>query len=97
MSAPSVPDTTTQILTERGARYGKFFDHATISQSLKFAVQNHMGERWHDMKADQREALEMICHKIGRIANGDPNYEDSWRDIAGYAALVADRLKGIER
>ena len=34
----------------------------------------------------------MICHKIGRIINGDANYEDSWRDIAGYAQLVADRL-----
>jgi len=41
---------------------------------------------------DQDEALDMIAHKIGRIVNGDPDYEDSWRDIAGYATLVADRL-----
>jgi len=34
----------------------------------------------------------MIAHKIGRILNGDPNYADSWIDIAGYAKLVADRL-----
>jgi hypothetical protein len=34
----------------------------------------------------------MIAHKIGRILNGDPNYADSWIDIAGYAQLVADRL-----
>jgi hypothetical protein len=39
----------------------------------------------------------MICHKIARILNGDPNYADSWVDIAGYAQLVADRLLGIER
>lgn len=44
------------------------------------------------LKPDQRECLEMIAHKIGRILNGDPHYEDSWRDIAGYATLVADRL-----
>jgi hypothetical protein len=43
--------------------------------------------------ADQIEALDMICHKIGRILNGDPNYADSWVDIAGYAKLVADRLE----
>ena len=26
------------------------------------------------------------------IKDGDPHYSDSWRDIAGYATLVADRL-----
>jgi hypothetical protein len=45
------------------------------------------------MDDDQREALDMIAHKIGRILNGDPNYADSWVDIAGYAKLVADRLE----
>ena len=29
--------------------------------------------------------------------NGDPNYADSWIDIAGYAKLVSDRLEGVER
>jgi len=47
---------------------------------------------WHELDADQQEALEMIAHKIARILNGDPNYVDSWVDIAGYAKLVADRL-----
>jgi hypothetical protein len=36
----------------------------------------------------------MIAHKLGRIVNGDPNYVDSWVDIAGYATLVAKRLQG---
>ncbi len=35
----------------------------------------------------------MIFHKIARIINGDPNYADSWVDIAGYATLVANRLE----
>jgi hypothetical protein len=39
--------------------------------------------------------LDMICHKIGRIINGDPDYADSWHDIAGYAQLVANRLNGV--
>ncbi len=30
-------------------------------------------------------------------APGDPDYADSWHDIAGYAQLVADRLNGVER
>ena len=54
-------------------------------------------DRWLNLADDQREALEMIAHKIGRILNGDPDYDDSWVDIAGYAQLVADRLRGIER
>ena len=44
------------------------------------------------LASDQRETLDMIAHKIGRILNGDPNYHDSWHDIIGYTKLVADRL-----
>ena len=44
------------------------------------------------MESDQEDALMMISVKISRILNGDPNYSDNWRDIAGYATLVADRL-----
>ncbi len=44
--------------------------------------------------ADQQEALELICHKIARIINGDENYDDNWVDVAGYASLVAKRLQG---
>jgi hypothetical protein len=42
----------------------------------------------------QVEALEMIAHKIGRILSGDPNHQDHWDDIAGYAKLVSERLQG---
>ncbi len=82
-----------EILDERGKRYGKFKDHAEISQRLKYVVR----DRRDVLSDDQREALEMICHKVARILNGDPNYADSWIDIAGYAQLVADRLQGVER
>ena len=56
-----------------------------------------MGDKWYGLGNDQQEALEMIAHKLGRIANGDPDYADSWVDIAGYAKLVADRLEGVAR
>jgi len=80
------------ILSERGVRYGLFKNHAGISQKLKFEMQVHEG--WNRLDSDQREALEMIAHKIARILNGDPDYADSWVDIAGYAQLVAGRLEG---
>jgi hypothetical protein len=88
-------DTITETLTERGKRYGKFKDHAYITQKLKGVM--FTCKPRHELADDQSEALEMIAHKIGRILNGDPNYADSWIDIAGYAKLVADRLEGVER
>lgn len=84
-------DTT---LAERGARYGTFTGHAEISQALKATIAAFVAARNCTLAPDQREALAMIAHKIARILNGDPDYADSWVDIAGYAKLVADRLEG---
>lgn len=83
------------VLTERGERYGKFANHAVVSQGLKDVLRGHEG--YENLEPDQKEAVEMICHKLARIVNGDPNYADSWVDIAGYAKLVSDRLEGVER
>lgn len=87
----------TEVLEERGKRYGKFVGHAAVTQSLKATIERFLEERANELVPDQQEALDMICHKIGRIVNGDPNYADSWVDIAGYAQLVADRLNGVTR
>jgi len=83
-------------LQERGNRYGPFDGHAAITQALKEVMNNSVDEintNWNSLEPYQKEALEMIAHKIGRILNGDPNYDDSWIDIAGYAKLVADMLR----
>lgn len=86
-----------EILTERGNRYGSFVGHAEVTMGLKNLIQEHLMKRDKILEDDQQEALDMICHKIGRIINGDPNYADSWIDIAGYSKLVADRLEGVTR
>lgn len=78
-------------LEQRGSRYGSFDGHARITQNLKRAMAD--SPNWNGLADDQRETLEMVAHKIGRILNGDPDYDDSWVDIAGYAKLVADRLQ----
>lgn len=80
-----------EVLIERGNRYGSFIDNAKTTHFFKEEMRR--SKSWNLMYADQREALDMIAHKISRILNGDPNYDDSWVDIAGYATLVADRLK----
>ena len=79
-------------LAERGSRYGKFTDHAQITQQLKRDMR--ISGNWTILEPDMQEALDMIAHKIGRILNGDPTYADSWHDIAGYASLVDNRLAG---
>ena len=91
-----VPDTNTidAILTERGSRYGPFITHAEITQRYKRLTHKFLHNSGKELDHDQQEALDMIFHKIGRIVNGDPDYIDSWDDIAGYAKLVADRLRG---
>jgi hypothetical protein len=80
-------------LAERGNRYGPFRGHAEVTIGLKKFISAALFLREKKLDPDQQEALDMICHKIGRIVNGDPNYADSWIDIAGYAKLVADRLE----
>ena len=87
----------TTTLQERGQRYGRFIAHAFITQQLKSVIRHALEAREKELCDDQQEALDMIAHKIGRIINGDPDYADSWHDIAGYAQLVADRLNGVER
>lgn len=93
----SSSDTIDAVLNERGSRYGKFESHAPVTQAYKTLMFCQLEERDKRLAADQQEALDMIFHKIGRIINGDPDYADSWVDIAGYAKLVADRLEGKSR
>ena len=83
-----------EILRSRGETYGPFSGHAQITQDIKRTMQ--VAPKWGDLTDAQREALEMIAHKIGRILNGDPNYPDSWADIAGYAQLVVNILEAYQ-
>lgn len=84
------PDGIETVLAERGSRYGSFLRHADITQRIKSAMRD--SPNWESLCHDQRECLEMVAHKIGRILNGDPNYADSWVDIEGYVHLVTKRL-----
>lgn len=84
--------TTEQILQERGSRYGTFASHAKSTQQIKYTLM--MGPSWIKCSNSQKEALDMIAHKLGRIINGDPNYADSWQDLAGYATLIVKELQG---
>ena len=78
-------------LTERSNTHGNYSSHSIISQNIKSAMRHT--PNWHKLPEDMKESLEMIALKMARILNGDPFYDDHWRDLSGYAQLVLNRIK----
>jgi hypothetical protein len=79
-----------ETLSTRATTHGDFTDNSYVMQHLKTFLRDHPG--WEKLSDPQCEALDMICHKIGRILCGDPHFPDHWHDIAGYATLVENIL-----
>lgn len=78
-------------LSIRGSKYGPWGGQSLLAQQLKSVVRAHnKGNGWANLSASQKEGLDMILHKISRVVNGDPDYDDSWVDIAGYAQRVVE-------
>jgi predicted RNA-binding Zn ribbon-like protein len=82
------------ILDERAATYGAFKDLARVAVRLRRVITEELRDRQKVLDPDMEEALVMICTKVARVVNGDPASIDQWRDVSGYAQLVADRLEG---
>lgn len=83
-----------KVLDARAEQYGSFMQSSDTTVRIKGIMHNAVARNELHLYPDQLQALDMIATKISRIVNGDPNYVDSWTDIAGYATLVADRLQG---
>ena len=81
-------------LAERGARYGSFYDHATIAQGLQEVLLET--PNWFKLQPDVRQMMIVITDKLARILNGDPEYLDNYHDIQGYARLVEARIQKDE-
>lgn len=79
------------ILNDRGSRYGSFRNNARITQGCMALLMS--GENAELLQDHHKEAIHMIVHKLSRIVNGDPDYDDSWRDVAGYAQLLFDEIQ----
>lgn len=82
--------TIKETLSQRQAQYGDFKDVADTTERLFKTIKD--GNSFDDFTNDQRMALYMICSKMARIVNGNPNHKDSWHDIAGYATLIDEVL-----
>lgn len=79
------------LLTERGSVHGDWLSQARCTSAIKAAMGG--GNNYYTLPPEQREAIDMIAVKLGRILCGDPNHADHWRDIAGYATLAANALE----
>lgn len=80
-----------QTIAQRRGRYGPLIESGEAAMKLEDYLRSLPG--WERLAYDQREALAMVMHKISRIMCGDPNYDDSWVDIAGYVQNVVNRLR----
>lgn len=78
-------------IAQRRGRYGPLIESGEVAMKTEDYWRSLPG--WERLAFDQRESLAMIAHKISRIMCGDPNYDDSWVDIAGYAQNVVNRLR----
>jgi hypothetical protein len=79
------------ILKEREVTHGDFEMKSMWIQEI---MQNLIGlNSYEAMEADKKEAIHMILVKLSRIIYGNHDHADHWDDIAGYAELVANRLK----
>lgn len=79
-----------KILEDRRKEYGDFQGVAVTTRGIMNTM-DYYG-RLQNMAADQYEAMHMIAQKQARITNGNADNVDSWKDIAGYAMLIANRL-----
>lgn len=91
---PTVALSIEATLAQRGSRYGDFSIHALICQQLMAVMFGTSAYQrgWKELTDVQKQALTVIADKIARILSGDPNYDDNWHDIQGYAKLVENSL-----
>lgn len=91
----------TSLLEDRQKSHGDFANHARATQAIKAAITAEVYARFErgqpPLNAKQIESLEMIAHKIGRILAGDPNFDDHWTDIAGYAQIAKQPKEEVKR
>ena len=86
---------STDILEERGSRYGRFEDNSLVTQQCEDIFKT-CAPNYFKLLPIQREALHMIIQKLSRAACGDALYADNWVDICGYAECVVRHLEENE-
>lgn len=78
------------LLKQRGDTHGNFSDVSRVTETIMSGMRE--SPNWSRMPDTHRVAVFMIAMKLGRIASGDYNEVDHYRDIAGYAKLVENEI-----
>ena len=81
-------------LEQRRSTHGDFAEQAETAYSLKDVA--HSSINWHKFDYPQKEAIDMVLHKLSRLLCGHPHNLDSWRDIVGYAQLGVDYTTTVD-
>ena len=77
-------------LLDRRDIYGNYKNISLTSQKMKKVFNDTYSI---ELDEYEKEAIDMILHKIARIAHSKKKYVDNWRDIIGYAQLVIDEYE----
>ena len=86
LPASSMLRKSASVIEERGSVYGDMRAHFERVARLKQAVSDCPDD-------GVRHVLEMICVKMARLVE-TPTHEDSWVDVAGYAACGFEITSG---
>jgi len=81
-----MPQNIEDLIAEREETHGSYRHVSHLSQATKDLWHSQPG--WHKLSPERKESLDTIAVKISRILNGDPDCEDHWKDIEGYARLA---------
>ena len=74
-------------IPNRDEQHGGMEAVGCVSQSVKESMR--LSRNWELLSPGEKEALDIVAHKIGRVLSGDnPHDPEHWRDIAGYAVAA---------
>lgn len=76
-----------QRVAQRIGDNGHATHHGAVTQAIKETMRE-LGINWKLLQPYQKEALETIATKIGRILAGDIEIEKNWADIAEVATMT---------
>lgn len=77
---------TEVLLRQRGEAYGDVARQSAVWERTMAEVATQGG--YMSMNPQQRQSIRMILLKVSRLVCGNPNRQDTWDDIAGYAKLA---------
>jgi len=87
---PEEKNSLNELLEERGKTHGDFSEASKFVQHVKGRARR--APNWGEMTPAEREAVDMIIHKLGRWLYGS-SFKDHPRDIAGYARLAEREIQ----